>query len=78
MKKIILLISSLMFSSLLLFASGVQAQQYAELSKLERKGAVWTIQADYVDLVTPINCSYGIGDSPPSRMDLTKVFHSAM
>jgi hypothetical protein len=48
MKKILLLISSL-----LLFATSVQAQQYAKLSKLERKGSVWTIQADYVDLVTP-------------------------
>jgi hypothetical protein len=48
MKKILLILSSL-----LLFATGVQAQQYAELSKLERKGSVWTIQADYVDLVTP-------------------------
>jgi hypothetical protein len=48
MKTILLLISSL-----LLFATSVQAQQYAELSKLERQGGVWTIQADYVELVTP-------------------------
>src|SRR6266498_565354 len=30
-----------------------------------------------VDLVTPINCSYRIGGSPPSRMDLAKTFHSS-
>src|SRR5512138_3992808 len=30
-----------------------------------------------VDLVTPINCSYGIGGSPPSRIALAKTFHSS-
>src|SRR5690349_7070983 len=27
--------------------------------------------------VTPANCSYGIGGSPPSRMDLANAFHSS-
>src|SRR5690349_7237675 len=27
--------------------------------------------------VTPANCSYGIGGSPPSRIDLAKTFHSS-
>jgi hypothetical protein len=60
MKKILLILSSL-----LLFATAAQAQQYAELSKLERKGNVWTVQADYVDLVTP-NVAVARGAIPAS------------
>ena len=43
----------LTFLIVLLAASAHAQPQYAELVKLERNGNTWTVQADYVDLVTP-------------------------